>query len=313
MGTGVQARLGIALGGGAALGYAHIGVLKVLAAEGLFPDCIAGTSMGALVGGAAASWASMDEVERRFRVSMNDPYIMELDLEYLDESDKASTWDNLMGKVKRGVLLTQSVMKDSIIGKEVFERILRNLLPDRNIDELPVPFACVSTNLQYERRTLWTRGRLLDAVAASCAIPGIFPHFHDGAAMHVDGGSVENIPVRAAREIGSTLVLAVSVEEQKPPPPPEVAVDFFLRAGAISRRALVAQQLANADLVVAPPVAEFHWSQFRDLAPLVACGERAASQMIDELKYVWQDHQRGFKKGIWSFIFRPREIKELWQ
>ncbi|XP_060085163.1 uncharacterized NTE family protein YlbK-like [Ylistrum balloti] len=298
-----QPCLGIALGGGAALGYAHLGILEVLDVEGICPDLVVGTSMGALVGAAYVSWPNIGATQRRFRVGLEDPFIMGLNLDYLKSKTEASFWELLFGKIRRGLMVTQSMIRDSIVDAEAFSRILRNLLPDSDIENLPRTFACISANLNAKQhRHLWTQGSLLQAAAASCAIPGIFPAQEINGDVHVDGGSVENIPVPAAKELGATFIIAINVDEEDTGHQPAVAAEYFVAASELSRRSLTDLQIRDAQVLLAPKLSQFHWADFQKIDEIIEQGRVAADAQIDEIRYLWQDHRKGFRKGVWAWM-----------
>ncbi len=290
-------RFALVLGGGAALGYAHLGVLEVLEREGLMPDMICGTSMGALTGASALAWRGAGEAIRRFRVALEDPWVMDLDFSYLRRQAGDSFWDLLFGRMRKGFLVTQSMIRDSIVEPERYERILRNLIPDQSIEELHRPFACISTNLSSPQpRTVWYRGSLNRAVAASCAIPGIFPAQTIDGEVHVDGGSIENVPVPAARELGATFVVAVSVDQEEVVGSRGVAVEYFIAASHLARRRLTELQIADADAILYPNLRQFHWADFQALGDIVEAGRRVARAAVADLRHAWEEHQRQFRK-----------------
>jgi NTE family protein len=175
-------RLGLALGSGSARGWAHIGVIRALEERGIKPDVVCGTSIGALVGGAYA----VGELDR------------------LEEWVTGLAWTTvvrLMDLTWRGGLIR---------GTRLFT-LFRTILANRNIDELPIPFGAVATELNSGRE-LWLRhGDMLEAVRASCAMPGLFtPVVRDGMVV-VDGGLVNPVPVSMCRALGAELVVAVDL------------------------------------------------------------------------------------------------------
>jgi len=175
-------RLGLALGSGSARGWAHIGVIRALEERGIKPDIVCGTSIGALVGGAYAAG----------------------ELDRLEEWVTGIAWTTvlrLMDLTWRGGLIR---------GARLFT-LFGTMLANRDIDELPIPFGAIATELQSGRE-LWLRhGKLLEAVRASCAMPGLFtPVVRDGAVL-VDGGLVNPVPVSMCRALGADLVVAVDL------------------------------------------------------------------------------------------------------
>lgn len=175
--------IGLALGGGAARGFAHVGVLRTLAAKGLKPDVICGTSIGAVVGGCYA--ADRLDVFEQWARGLSPRRV----LGYLDISLKGS---GLIGGSRLAAQL------DAALGKTA-------------IEELPVRFAAIATELGTGHEIWLTRGRLADAVRASYALPGIFAPVRVGGRWLVDGALVNPVPVAAARALGARLVIAVNL------------------------------------------------------------------------------------------------------
>ncbi len=179
---GRKLRIGLALGSGSARGWAHIGVIRALEDRGVRPDIVCGSSVGALVGAAYAS-GHLDQLEEWVTGLAWTTVVRLMDL----------TW--------RGGLIR---------GTRLFT-LFRTLFEDRDIAELPIPYGAVATELDSGRE-LWLRsGKVLEAVRASCAMPGLFtPVLRDGAVL-VDGGLVNPVPVSMCRALGAELVVAVDL------------------------------------------------------------------------------------------------------
>jgi NTE family protein len=175
--------IGLALGGGAARGFAHIGVMRTLAAHGIVPDVIVGTSIGAVVGGCHAA-RELDNLETWAR-GLNVRTV----LSYLDVS-----------------LSGAGLIRGSHLAKQ-----LEHSLKDSRIDDLPIRFAAIATEFNTGHEIWLTRGRLVEALRASYALPGIFPPVLIGGRWLVDGALVNPVPVSAARALGARLVIAVSL------------------------------------------------------------------------------------------------------
>ena len=175
--------IGLALGGGAARGFAHIGVLRTLIANGILPDVIVGTSIGAVAGGCYSA-GQLDTFEDWARA-----LTVRGVLGYLDLSLTGS------GIINGGRL---AVKLEEAIGK-------------RKIEELPHHFAAIATEVLTGHEIWLTRGRLVDAMRASYALPGIFTPIHLGGRWLVDGALVNPVPVSAARALGARLVIAVNL------------------------------------------------------------------------------------------------------
>jgi NTE family protein len=175
--------IGLALGGGAARGFAHIGVIRTLIAKGLAPEIITGTSIGAVVGGCFAA-GKMDDFEAWGRALTRRGL-----LSYLDVSFSGS---GLLSGAKLAEKLSDS-------------------LGDLTIDKLPVRYAALATEINTGHEIWLTRGRLAEAMRASYALPGIFPPVRLGERWLVDGALVNPVPVSVARALGARLVIAVNV------------------------------------------------------------------------------------------------------
>ena len=184
MPTGSGKRIGYALGGGAARGLAHIGVLKVLEEHGIFPDIIAGTSMGALVGALYAGGLKVSDIEH-FALRLHSTRLALL-------ADMTPSLSGLVG------------------GKRVVA-LLKSILGDLTFDQLKYDFACVTTDIQTGEQVLVREGSLTEAVRASLSLPGIFTPVKMKERYLVDGGLVNEVPVSVCREMGAEYVIGVNV------------------------------------------------------------------------------------------------------
>ena len=177
-------KVGLALSSGGARGSGHVGVLKVLAENGIEPDFIAGSSMGAQVGGIYATGIGLDAVEQLWRSSsFGDVF------KTLFPTIPWSGWSSGNG----------------------ITRFLRKLIGDPAVEHLDLPFAAIATDLRSGRPHPITRGSLVDAIRASVSVPGLFrPVWLDGRLL-IDGGVSNTLPVDTARDLGADVVIAVDV------------------------------------------------------------------------------------------------------
>jgi len=179
-----ERRVGLALSSGGARGSAHLGVLKVLEAEGIVPDVIVGSSMGAEVGGTYAAGIPLAELESHWRSAS-------------------------FGRAVR--LLFPTIPWSGWSSGRELVRFLRSLLGDRRIEDLPKTFAAVATNLESGTLHSITSGSLVEAIRASLSVPGLFtPVWIDGHLL-IDGGVSNPMPVDVARDLGADVVIAVDV------------------------------------------------------------------------------------------------------
>jgi NTE family protein len=175
--------IGLALGGGAARGLAHIGVVRALAARGIVPDVIVGTSIGAVVGGCYAA-GKLDALE---------------------------IWVRQLTPRRVVGFLDVSLTGSGLIGGRRLSTRLADALGPLKIDDLPQRFATIATEVDTGHEIWLTHGRLIEALRASYALPGMFPAVHVGGRWLVDGALVNPVPVSAARALGARLVIAVNV------------------------------------------------------------------------------------------------------
>jgi len=181
--SGAPPSIGLALSGGAARGFAHIGVIRSLLANGIRPDVVAGTSIGAIVGGVYAA-GILDDFE---------------------------AWTRTLNRRRVFGYLDFSLAGSGLIGGDRLFDQLDASLADMRIEDLPIRMAAVATELRTSHEIWLTRGRLADAVRASSALPGVFPPSRIGGRWLMDGALVNPLPVSAARALGARLVIAVNV------------------------------------------------------------------------------------------------------
>ena len=177
-------KIGYALGGGAARGLAHIGVLKVLEEHNIFPDIITGTSIGALIGALYAGGIKIGDIEQ---------FALRLDF-------------------KRLVLLADMTLPLSgLIGGKRVISLLKSILADLTFSQLKYDFACVATDIKTGEQVVLREGSLIEAVRASISLPGIFTPVSIKGRYLVDGGLVNEVPVSVCREMGAEYVIGVNV------------------------------------------------------------------------------------------------------
>jgi NTE family protein len=296
-------RVGIALGGGAARGWAHIGVIQALAERGIVPGVVSGASIGSLVGAALASGKLPDLQD------------WVLSLRRLD----------VLG------LLDASLRGGVIEGNRVMHAV-KNVISDHNIEDLELPFGAVATDLQ-RGRTVWLReGSTISAVRASCAMPGLFRPVRYQGVWLVDGGLVDPVPVTLCRMLGADVVIAVNLSAYRHrlaartfrPGVPSVAeipeddtaessyldqiqqlvaglfdrqddserepalLDVVSSAINIMQERVTRSRLAGdpPELEIAPDVHEIGLMDFHRAALAVERGRRAVDQRADELRWL---------------------------
>ena len=245
-------RVGLALGGGSVRGLAHLGVLKVLEAEQVPIDFVAGTSVGSVVGAA---------------------YCAGLGVGPLIELVQQLGWRNLAG-------LTWPTQ--GFVSFAKLEHWLVALLGDLTFAELRVPFAAVATDLEMGEPVVLREDRLAAAVRASCSVPGIAPPVRRDGRVLVDGGVSDNLPVAAVRSMGADYVIAVDICR-----PLRTRRWGPFGIGLTSLEELVRRSgggLQSADCVISPELSGFSYLRFSRREELIARGIRAAEAKLPDIR-----------------------------
>lgn len=250
-------RVGLALGGGAARGFAHIGVIKGLEARNVQVDLITGTSAGSVV---AALYAS----------GMNGFALNKLAL----TMDEASISDWAMPFRTRGIL--QGV---------ALQNFLNTTLHDRPIEKMTRPLGVVSTDLRTGQPILFQRGNTGIAVRASCSIPSIFEPVRIAGHEYVDGGLVSPVPASFARKMGADFVIAVDISARPETAPTQSQFDVLMQTFTIMGQSIKTYELEKyADVVIRPNLNAMSSSDFTQRNAAILAGEEAAAKIFPELE-----------------------------
>lgn len=247
-------KIGLALGGGAAKGFAHIGVIKMLEASGIHPDVVAGTSAGSVVGALYAS--GMDAFQMQ-QVAFG-----------LDES-----------KIRDVHLFSGGLVQGKALQDYVDQ-----LVNHRPIEQLKLPFAAVATELQTGQRTVFVRGDTGEAVRASSSVPGVFEPVTIRGKRYVDGGVVSPIPVDAARQLGADVVIAVDISSAPDGSSPQGMLGIVGQSIVIMGRQLAAQETGRADVVIRPRLGGIGPTDFEQKNQAILAGEQAALAAIPAIR-----------------------------
>lgn len=247
-------RIGLALGGGATRGFAHIGVIQVLEEAGIKPDLVAGTSAGSLVATMYAAGRSGAELAK---VALA-----------MDES--AITDWAFPGR--------------GLIRGEALARYVREQTGQRTIEQLPMPLGIVATDLDNGEPVLFRRGDAGTAVRASSAVPAVFQPVSINGREYVDGGLASPVPVRFARQMGAEFVIAVDISS---PPDGNATGDpmrMLLQTFAIMSRSINTFELRDADVVVRPRLVGVSSADFTVRRKAIAAGREAALAVLPAIR-----------------------------
>ncbi len=286
--TLVRPRIGLALGGGAARGFAHLGVLRALEEARRAPVAISGTSIGAIIGGAFAAEGASEPVRRRLVEYISSRRFRDVQLEFLSRRppEGVGLRDRVSRAVKRSLFFGRTYVRESFIPEEIYREHLVGLVPDVPIERLPVPFAAVASDLVSGRAVEFRGGNLRRAVLASGAIPGVMPPLPLGEMILVDGVATDRVPVRALLDMPVDLIIAVDVatDFQAYIPPLRRGVAIHDRANQVTEWSLRRVRLGIADVELHPDVAEFNPLDFPGALPSVERGEESVRAAAARLR-----------------------------
>ncbi|WP_175755485.1 patatin-like phospholipase family protein [Burkholderia cepacia] len=284
--------IGLVLSGGGARGYAHLGVLKVLEDNRIPIDCIAGTSMGAVVGGLYASGMAAGEMQKR----LSEVNLADIAFDVTDRADLPQTSREderlyinglTLGFGKKGVKAPVGLVQGNRL-----QALLANwtaaVPTNQPFDRLPIPYRAVATDLQTGQMVVLDHGSLPLAIRASMAMPGLFaPAEINGRAL-VDGGLVSNLPVDTARQMGANVVIAVDIGSQLRPldalaSPADVMQQMV---GILIRQNVTAQrkQLDAQDVLLTPDLGSLAFTDFQNAKQAIAAGAAAATAALPKLQ-----------------------------
>ena len=252
----VPPRIGLALGGGAARGFAHVGVIQVLEEAGIRPALVTGTSAGSLV---AALYASGKNGAQ---------------LQHIAESmEEATIADWTLQVLSRGALRGEALAK--YVNLQVGQK---------QIEALPMPLGIVATDLNSGNDIVFQRGDTGTAVRASSAVPAVFQPVKIGSREYVDGGLVSPVPVRAAKKMGAELIIAVDISS-----PPEAAsasgtLEILLQTFTIMGKSINSLELQGADVVIRPQLLGVSSADFGSRKRSIEAGRKAMLAALPQLR-----------------------------
>ena len=247
-------KIALVLGGGGTRGFAHVGVIKALEAQGIVPDIIVGTSVGSAIGALYAAGYTGFQLQE-----MSIPMKQERVVDW--------SWPN------RG-LFTGKPLQDYI----------NRAVKQAPLEKLRRPFAVVATDLASGEKVVFRSGNTGMAVSASCAVPGIFQPVLINGRSYVDGGLVRPVPASEARALGADFVIAVNISNQPQNNKTETTVDVLMQTFDIMSQTINRYELANADVVIRPVTKEIAQGNLDDRHLAILEGEKAVAAILPELK-----------------------------
>ena len=287
--NGAQAqrtRVGIALGGGAIPGIAHIGVLQWLYANQIPLDAITGTSTGALIGGIYAIGQSPAELESTVRaINLRELFATRNSYSAINvrrREDREELPTSIQFGLRHGLSLDRSLSRPEAL-EAALDRVLLPYGDTTSFDKLPIPFRCVATDLAAAEAVALSHGSLARSVRASAAIPGVFPPVTIDGRELVDGGLLENIPVDITRAMHVDRVIAVQVAPPTPTKSSGSLLDTLQRTVSATVTANERRSLAHADVIIRLETQSINLDDADPVGELVRAGWAAAEKQRDAL------------------------------
>jgi len=291
----MKIKIGLALGGGGARGLAHIGVLKVFEREKIPIYHITGCSIGAIIGGAYAYFSNIEKTEQFIRNLINSPTIKKLNLESFSNVEYRNPTTHLnyyLNTLKRYFSMLKTMGKTSIYDEALISELFK-LFPDAPIENLPVRFACIATDLISGREIVINEGSLRKAVIASSSIPGIFPPVEIDNQLLIDGAATDSIPVQIVRGQGVQYVFAVDVTRcLEDRDELDNGLKILYRSEDIVTYHLTQERLAGADLIIRPKVRHFSWAAINQIDKIIKAGEDAAEEVLPAIEHIFKGLKR---------------------
>ena len=272
----------LALGGGGARGFAHLGVLQVLDEVGLSVRGIVGTSMGAVVGGMYFAYGSAERATDLWREALKNELIPSVrPIGRVPDADtKEHPLIQVARRIRNRVVISFAMNKGTVLDDSALVEALEFLIPDLQFSDLPKPLVVVATNLETGAEERLRSGPIRPAMVATSAIPGMVPAVKIDGRPLVDGGVVAEVPAVAAREEGWPVV-AVDVSLDVPPVrEDDLVLDTMMRTQMMTARLLRRRQLLSATQVIRPGVGDARWAEWNRFDEFVDAGRKATLEFL---------------------------------
>lgn len=253
-----KVRIGLALGGGAARGFAHIGVIKALEAQGIVPEIVVGTSAGSVVGSLYASGLNGFALQKT-ALAMDEATISDWALPLFSKST-------------------------GLLKGEALQNYVNKAVGNVPMEKLKLRFGAVATDLKTGQPILFNKGNTGMAVRASSSVPSVFQPVVIGGKTYVDGGLVAPVPVRFVREMGADFIIAVNISSATEGAATASSLDVLMQTFSIMGQRLNHFELKDADIVITPALGNMGSSDFAGRNLAILAGEQAAAAVMPQIK-----------------------------
>ena len=307
-------RVGVVLSGGGAKGMAHVGALKVLEQSGVRIDYIAGTSMGAIVGGLYASGYSSDELTEIFR---------QVDFDELIRDDFSRSIKNPLERAdadKRAVTLPFNNFKLSFPsalskGQNIYNnyvKLLQHVKDESDFSKLPIPFFCVATDAETGKQVILDQGYLPDAIAASGAIPSLFEPVLLNDKLLIDGGVSNNYPIEELLEKKVDVIIGVDVQDSLRTKQNLKSIsDVMIQVSNFSTQQNMAQKIAKTDIYIKPDISNFSVVSFDEAESIYKSGLDAALKVKEDLVRISKQQKNVERQKVKKILEKDYYLNDI--
>lgn len=293
-------KIGLSLGGGAARGLAHIGVIEILNQNGIIPDIVVGTSMGSVIG---AFYCLYKESKGLLNLAVSKIVNFNIERKLKFEEFKKGE----IGFFERIYLGIKSIMSISLVSEKDVKEVFEGLYGDKTFNDVKIPFAAVAVDLYTGKEVIIRSGYIKDAVRASSAIPGMFPPVEIGPYLLVDGGVLGTVPVFATKILGADFIIAVKVmggdelNIDKSEYDFDNAYNVLMRSNALGIKRLTEISLKFADVVIDVDLKGLSWTDFGAINEFYKRGKAETLKMIDVIKRKIEEKRKRLPVPIETF------------
>jgi len=272
----------LALGGGGARGFAHLGMLQVLDEARLPVRAIVGTSMGAVIGGMYLAHGSADRVVELWREAFEEDLIPQVRpvRRVPDADSREHPLIQVARRIRNRVVISFAMNRSTILDGDDLTQALEFLIPEVDFQDLPQPLMVVATDIETGEEVRVSEGPLRPALIASSAIPGMLPAVEVNGRLLIDGAVVAEVPVAGARSVGWPVVAVDASMDVPAVAESDLVLDTMMRTQMMTARLLRRQQLKRATHVIRPLVGCAAWAEWHRFDDLVAAGRDAAREFL---------------------------------
>ncbi len=293
-------KIGLVLSGGGAKGYAHVGVIKVLEEAGIKIDYIAGTSMGAVVGGMYAAGYNAQQLDSIFKITDADALINDYPIKSsrisLDKNDEEKYAITL--PVKNFNIMFPAAYSKGLYNYNLLSGLSLGVRHITDFSKLPIPFVCIAQDIETGEEVVLKSGNLAKALVASSAFPSLYyPVIINGQKL-VDGGIVNNFPVEELRKMGADIIIGVNVQEELKKEPDNFggATGIVMQIANFEMAKKMKDKEKLVDVLIRPDISKFNFFSFRNGRELIISGEIATRAKLSELKKYIDSSQIAIQK-----------------